>query len=213
MKVISEYKLTQEQIKEYRNKGYEVYYGYENPNIKPGESVGFLLDNLYSSSINMIDTLLHRKTKSKISIKYKDKTYNISIPEEWQYKYYDDQLKKWIRVQHPVLEEYYINRAEYFEEKKQEKETAHTNYLLECINEVPKDLDLILNTYSRLYEVDNDGTLESKLRAYMSIQYYLDHDIEYSRDVLGRTPEEETMFDCISFGDETYMEDYIYQNI
>ena len=46
MKVISEYKLTQDQIKEYRNKGYEVYYGYENPNIKPGESVGFLLDNL-----------------------------------------------------------------------------------------------------------------------------------------------------------------------
>ena len=32
MKVISEYKLTQDQIKEYRNKGYEVYYGYENPN-------------------------------------------------------------------------------------------------------------------------------------------------------------------------------------
>ena len=67
MKVISEYKLTQDQIKEYRNKGYEVYYGYENPNIKPGESVGFLLDNLYSSTINLIDTLLHRKTKSKSS--------------------------------------------------------------------------------------------------------------------------------------------------
>ena len=90
MKVISEYKLTQDQIKEYRNKGYEVYYGYENPNIKPGESVGFLLDNLYSSTINLIDTLLHRKTKSKISIKYKDKSYNLSIPDEWQYKYYDD---------------------------------------------------------------------------------------------------------------------------
>ena len=213
MKVISEYKLTQDQIKEYRNKGYEVYYGYENPNIKPGESVGFLLDNLYSSTINLIETLLHRKTKSKISIKYKDKSYNLSIPDEWQYKYYDDQLKRWISVQHPILKEYFIKRSEYFEEKKQAKETEHMNYLLSCIHEIPKDLDLVLNTYSRLYEVDNDGTLESKLRAYMSIQYYLTHNIEYSKDILGKTPEEETMFDCVSFGDETYMEDYIYQNI
>ena len=81
------------------------------------------------------------------------------------------------------------------------------------INESDLVLKPDINTYSRLYEVDNDGTLESKLRAYMSIQYYLTHNIEYSRDILGRTPEEETMFDCISFGDETYMEDYIYQNI
>lgn len=213
MKVISEYKLTQEQIKEYRNKGYEVYYGYENPIIKPGESVGFLLDNLYSSTMNMIDTLLHRKTKSNISIKYKDINYNISVPEEWQYKYYDDKLRKWIRIQHPILEEYYMKRSEYFEEKKQDKVTQYTNYILENFEEIPKDLDAVLETYSRLYELDIDySSLTSKLNAYMSIQYYLEHDIDYSRDVLGRTPTEETMFDCISFGDEVYMEDYIYKN-
>ena len=34
MKIISEVKLTDEQVKNYRGKGYEVYYGYENPVIK-----------------------------------------------------------------------------------------------------------------------------------------------------------------------------------
>ena len=84
MKVISEYKLSQDQIKKYRNKGYEVYYGYENPKIKRGESVGILLDTMYTTTIELIDSLLHRKTKSKITIKYKDKTYVISSPDEWQ---------------------------------------------------------------------------------------------------------------------------------
>ena len=68
MKVISEYKLTQEQIKQYRDKGYEVYYGYENPSIRPGESVGILLDTMYTSTINLIENLLHRKTKSNITL-------------------------------------------------------------------------------------------------------------------------------------------------
>ena len=44
MKIISEYTLTKDEIKKYRNKGYEIYYGNESFKINQGESVGFLLD-------------------------------------------------------------------------------------------------------------------------------------------------------------------------
>lgn len=212
MKVISEYKLSQEEIKEYRNKGYEVYYGYENPKVKTGESVGILLDTMYSSTIDLINALLHRKVKSKITIKYKDKTYKIQTPEEWETKYYEDH--RWFRQQHPILQEYYEKRAEYFEQKKLESATTHMNYVLEYFNqEIPEDLDIILNNFAPLYDIQIDyESLESKLLAYASIKYYLDNDIEYSRDVLGRNPDEESMFECVSFGDETYLEDMIYKN-
>ncbi len=212
MKVISEYKLTQEQIKEYRNKGYEVYYGYEKPQIKYGESVGILLDTMYSTTIDLINTLLHRKIKSKITIKYQDKTYVIKTPEEWQTKYYENH--KWITINHPLLTEYYEKRSEYFEKKQLTKAKQKTNYILEYFHqEIPEDLDSILQTFAPLYDIQVDyESLESKLLAYASIKFYLDNDIEYSRDILGREPGEESMFDCISFGDETYLEDMLYKN-
>ena len=210
MKVISEYKLTQEQIKQYRDKGYEVYYGYENPSIKPGESVGFLLDTMYKSTIDTIEKLLHRKTKSNITIKYEDKTYNISVPNEWSHKFYED--NHWITIEHPILSIYKEKRSDYFEQKQIAKDKDTTNYVLNYFhNEVPEDLDIILNNFSRLYEVTYEDNLQSKLLAYASIKYYLENDIEYSKDVMGCNPDEEPMFECISFGDETYLEDMIYK--
>lgn len=214
MKIISEYKLTQEQIKNYREKGYEVYYGYEHPSIKPGESVGILLSTMYKSTMDMIDDLLHRKTKSKITIKYEDTVYHISIPEDWKYKWYEQKEHKWCSFTHPLLIEYNNKRASYFEDKAQKKSKEHMSSILEYFdNRVPEDLDVVLNNFARLYELDIDyDSLESKLRAYQSIQYYLDNDIEYSKDILGISPDEESMFDCISFGDETYLEDVLYKH-
>ena len=214
MKVISEYKLTQEQIKEYRNKGYEVYYGYEKPNIKSGESVGFLVSTLFNTTMDTINTLLHRKIKSKITIKYGDKIYNISTPDEWQKKWYEAKDHKWYKYTHPILEEYYSKRTEYFEQQKLDKEKIKMKTVLEYFNqEIPEDLDIILNNFAKLYDIDVDyESLRSKLLAYASIKYYLDNDIEYSRDILGHSPDEEPIFECISFGDETYLEDMLYKN-
>ena len=214
MKVISEYKLDKEQIKEYRNKNYEVYYGYEKYSIKPGESVGILIDNMYTSTINLIEGLLHRKTKSRITIKYKEKTYSISTPDEWLFKYYDDKKRRWCRIIHPILEEYYLKRNEYNEQKEITKAKEITNTLLEHLdNKIPEDLDNLLSTFAPLYDIQIDyNNLESKLRAYMSIKYYLDNEVEYSKDILGHTPDEEPMFETISFGNERYLEDMLYKN-
>lgn len=213
MKVISEYKLDKEQIKIYRDKGYEVYYGYENPVIKSGESVGFLLDTLYPNTIDTITSLLHRKHKSKISIEYNGKKYLITNPVEWKASYYNSDTRKWERELHPVLEEYYTKRKEYTEAIKLTKEKEELNYILDYFNqEIPEDLDLILDNFARLYEIEVDkSSLQSKLLAYASIKFYLDNDIEYSRDILGQDPTEELMFDTVSFGDETYLEDTLYK--
>ena len=212
MKIISEYKLPKDLINEYVKKGYKVYYGYEKPMIKLGESVGILLDTLYASSIDLINGLVHRKTKSKITVKYKGINYHIESPDDWEYKYYDDQLHKWIKKQHPILQEYYSKRSEYFEKQNQIKAKNKTERVLDYFNnEIPEDLDAILETFTKLYDIQVDyESLESKLLAYASIQYYLENDIEYSRDVIGNSPDEEPVFDCVTFGDETYLEDTLY---
>ena len=88
------------------------------------------------------------------------------------------------------------------------------NYVLDYFNQkIPEDLDIILSNFAKLYDIDVDyDSLESKLLAYASIKYYLDNNIEYSRDILGHMPDEDPIFECISFGDETYLEDMIYKN-
>ena len=211
MKIISEYTLTSEQIKTYRDKGYEVYYGYEKPYVKQGESVGLLLDTMYKSSIDLIGSLLYRKIKSKITIKYKGEVYHISTPDEWQHKYYENH--RWHTVNHPILNEYYLKRTEYFEQKNLDKAKEQTKTVLEYFHsEIPEDLDLILNNFARLYDVDYTDNLKDKLNAYANIKYYLDNGFEYVRDIVNTLPNEEPMFDVISFGNECYLEDYIYKN-
>lgn len=217
MKVISEYKLKPIQIETYKNKGYEVYYGYEDYHIRNGESVGFLLDTLYKSTIDTITKLLYRKVKSKITILYKGKTYNLRDLTDWTYSYTDLNTKRRVTVDHDVLLDYKTKRAEYFEEVEQNRKEKPIRMLLAYTEDkIPEDLDKIIETYAPLYDIqishDSNYEMEDKLRAYQSIKWYLDNDIEYSRDVLGYLPTEEKMFDTISFGNEGYLEDYVYQN-
>jgi hypothetical protein len=213
MKIISEVKLSNEQIKNYRGKGYEVYYGYENPIIKNGESVGFILDTMYKSTIDRIVSLLYRKNKSKITILYEDKQYSLMIPEDWEQKYYDQSQHKWIKIQHPILEAYLGKRAEYFEELALKKAKDSTSIMLEYFKqEIPNDLEQFLRAFAPLYDVDVDyESTDSMLRAYANIKFYIDNGIEYSRDIIGQEPGEGNPFEVISFGDDTYLEDYIYK--
>ncbi|MBQ4030139.1 MAG: hypothetical protein II625_00160, partial [Bacilli bacterium] len=58
--------------------------------------------------------------------------------------------------------------------------------------------------------VDYEST-DEMLRAYANIKFYIDNGIEYSRDIIGQEPGEGNPFEVISFGDDTYLEDYIYK--
>lgn len=218
MKIISEYTLTKDEIKKYRSKGYEIYYGNETFKINQGESVGFLLDTLYKSTIDLITSLLYRRyKKSKITIKYKDKIYKLRTITDWSYSYKDPKLGKTITEEHIILKDYKLKRAEYFVNLKQKKDATRINNLLVNLdNKIPEDLDKLLEAFTGLYDIEigygTEFELEDKLRAYISIKWYLDNDIEYIRDILGYLPTEEKMFETTSFGNETYLEDFIYKN-
>lgn len=209
MKIISEITLDEDQIKTYRSKGYLIYYGYEKPVIKTGESVGFILDTLYKSTIETIENLLYRKTKSAITIKFNNQVYDNVTSYEWQHKYQEN--GKWHTVQHPVLTAYLDKRREYFEQQSIENAKRTLEPVLDYFHQViPDDLEQFVTAFAPLYQIDVDyDSLESKLNAYASIKFYIDNDIEYCNEIRGESCGE---FEVISYGDETYLEDMIYKN-
>ena len=144
---------------------------------------------------------------------YEDKKYSLMIPEDWEQKYYDQSNHKWIKIQHPILEAYLGKRAEYFEQLALKKAKDSTSIMLEYFKEeIPNDLEQFLRAFAPLYDVDVDyESTDSMLRAYANIKFYIDNGIEYSKDIIGQEPGEGNPFEVISFGDDTYLEDYIYK--
>lgn len=215
MLIVSEKKLDDTQIADYRKKNYRIVYSNwstgEEPKVKLGEQVGFILDTFQPRTIKFIEKLIYRQTRSLITAKYDDKKVRID-KENWKSTHYDDKTRRWYSIKNPVLEIYdeqqKIRRANRDDWKKRKQ----TEELEAQIGEIPEDLEYFISTFGKLYEVDYDpeDTL-SKLRAYQQCKYYLDNDFEYSRDALGQLPTEEKMFECISFGDENYMQDTCFK--
>ena len=210
MLVVSEKKLDRQKIEEYRKKNYRIVYANwrqnEEPVVKLGEPVGFILDSFEPRTIKFMEKLVFRKTRSNITAKIDNKVYRVD-KENWKSTYYNDKTRKWYSIKNPVLEIY----DEQQKIRKLNKDDWKKRKLTEQY-EIPDDLDILLHTFARLYEVDytEEDTL-SKLRAYQQIKYYLDNNFEYSRDILGQLPTEEKMFECIAFGNETYLEDISYK--
>ena len=229
MIVLSEYKLTQEEIKTYHDKGYRVAYIYQSPVIAPKESVGFLLETLYTSTINLIETLLFKG--HRVTLKFEDKTYTLNHLDEWKYTYQSDsdQLKQ-KTYKHYVYQIYLDKRNEYFERKKASKLKEQYQIIYENFNnDLPNDieLDLFIKTFAYLYQVDVDYSDRlSKLIIYHQLKYYLEHDIPYVNEPHSIDIEDEPMFkpsmfkippyeepiEEISFGNLNYFEDFIYKN-
>ena len=88
MIVISEPKLTKEQIDKYHEKGYRVCQTYDDPVINRGESVGFILDKIYKSTIEKIEYLLF--THHNVSIKYGEDKYLLNSLDDWKQTYQDE---------------------------------------------------------------------------------------------------------------------------
>lgn len=205
MLVISEYKLSKEERQAFKAKGYRVAYGYEDPIIHKGESVGYLLQSLYKNTMEQIDYLLYKK--HTISIKFEEKTTKLTTQEDFR--------------RSNAYIEYQAHREAYFEELKVKKAKAKYEIITEYYPEQPEDLDQILQAFGYLYQLDIDyGDNFSKLTAYQQIKYYLEHDIEYANEPRPIDPEFEGQFESInwngiqvvSFGDQTVMEDIINKN-
>jgi len=238
MLLVTERKLTQEEIKKYREREYRIHYAWykEIPEIKYGEPVGFIMETYLPSTIRLIKYLIDRPRNIKVDkeVTQKDGTKKIikvnkPLPvsritalvnnekvyidqENWKSTHYDDKTRKWYSVKNPVLEIYdeqqKIRRANREDYKKRKR----TEELEETFGEIPEDLDRFISTFAPLYTVDYDPEdTESKLRAYQQCKYYLDNNFEYTRDPFGILPTEEKMFECVSFGNETYLEDKCYK--
>lgn len=230
MIVISEYRLTDEEIKTYKNKGYRFAYGYENPVIKPKESVGILLSTMYKSTMDLIDNLLFKN--HIVTIKYEDESYILRTSDDWKRSYQSDKdsLKMTFEC-HPVYRKYLDKRAEYFEQRKVQGIKQQYEIIYDYIepNSLPNDdeLDEFIRTFGYLYQIDINYTDRlSKLYAYIQLKWYIDNDIPYVNEPLSIAIEDEPMFsnmkfqippyeppiEEISFGDQTYFEDFIYKN-
>lgn len=167
----------------YRAKGYRYCYIWDNPYIKDGESVGFLLDKLKYQTIDKINNLLYYK--HTLTLKLDDKVYKLSTLDEWSKTVQDpkDQIKT-VTIKHPVLQAYYDNRTEYRE--KQQRKTLNDQYelVVSTLDNVPteEELDIFLDRYAKLYSIYlKNATLVDKIRYYQQISYYLEHDLNLIR--------------------------------
>ena len=239
MLLISEYKLDTETINNYKLKGFRVAYGYENPKINKGEAVGFLLDSMYKSTIDLIEYLLY--TKHKIILKYKNNQYKLQSLDEWKLSYREGH--RTFYKKHPILIEYEAKRLDYLEQLERTKNKIKQEELLEKYNfqNKPKDLDAFVDTFSRLYNLNVDLNDDvSKIICYNQIQGYMELGLTYMYDdlVTAHTLEGQTFMysNCIdiyeqdifkpeafkqvpyeepisitTYGNEIYLEDTIYK--
>ena len=88
MIVLYESYLSKDGVTKYHNKGYRVASVFDNPVIKQGESVGFILTTLYKKSIDLIDDLLYHK--HCVTLSYNGKTYTLHNYIEWKHTYQNE---------------------------------------------------------------------------------------------------------------------------
>ena len=80
MIIISEYKIPDEQKQRYKKQNIRFAYGYEEYHIGSKEAVGFLLKDLYKSTIDLIERLLY--FKHNVTLKLDDKVYKLNTLDE-----------------------------------------------------------------------------------------------------------------------------------
>lgn len=218
MIILYETKLTQQQVDDYRNKGYRVASIFDKPYIKQGESVGIILDKVYKTTINFIDDLLYNndrvnvskykpdkegklqkikehsnKVVNKLTLKYGEKTYSLNSLTDWKFTHQSetDQIKTKTEY-HEVYKIYLDNIKEYNTKKKKEK--LKKQYELYDINVSDEELDNYINAFAYLYDITVDMTDKlDKMQAYKQIQFYQDNEIPYINERV-INPEDEPMF-------------------
>lgn len=223
MLVISEYKITNDEIKKFKDKGYRFAYGYEQPVIKPKESVGFLLDSMYKSTIDLIERLLW--SKHIVTIKYDGKSYTLHSLDEWKYTHQSEKDALKLKTdKHPIYQIYLDKKAEYNRQRYAKTKRNQLQFVSDCKD--AEDLDQILSAFAYLYDinVDYDDTY-SKLAAYQQIKWYLDNNIDYINPAPVIPYDETPMFNMfqvpsptdveevvlVYYGDEEYFEDTHYK--
>lgn len=184
---------------------------YQFTPISKGEAICIYITDFYSKTKNLIETLLY--TKHKVICRYEDKEYTFRIPEDFKRTYHSDKDVIKNVTEYSELYQIYLDITnEKRARRKAFKDKQRTKYLLEVYENVPEDADNFIHTYAHYYDIyyPEDTTEVSELQrreTYWQIRYYIDNNIDYANPVTLDKPE------IISFGDETYMEDFINKSI
>lgn len=170
----------------------------------------------------------HRKQSNKVinklTLKYDNKSYKLDSLSDWKFTHQSetDQIKTKTDY-HIIYQTYLDNVKEYNELQKQI--VLKQQYELYTIEVSDEELDNYVNAFAYLYDIGVDMTdTIDKLRAYKQIQFYQDNEIPYINERV-ISPDSEPMFagkfniqyeepiEVISFGNETYLDDFVYKNI
>lgn len=225
MIIISEYKIPDEQKQRYEKQNIRFAYGYEDYTIGSKEAVGFLLKDLYKSTIDLIERLLY--FKHNVTLKLDDKVYKLNTLDDWKYTIQSPKDALKTRTQtHPVYQVYLDKRREFLNKQRAIKIKTKNQYILDTYKDHNID-ERFLDTFRFRYQIDYDPeSVPEKINAYNQIKFYIDNDIEYESPA-PVIPYDETPFaqlvdtsylsqveelDVESYGNETFLEDVVYKN-
>lgn len=172
------------------------------------------------------ETKNFKKSKliNKLTLKYKDQVWHLTSMTDWKYNHQSDtdQIKT-KTTYHPIYRAYLDRLKMYRDNRKKSKlRQLYKQYKVD----VPvEELDNYVAAFAYLYDINVDltNTLD-KLQAYQQIQFYQENEIPYINERV-ISPDDEPMFagkfniqyeepiEIISFGNETYLDDFIYNNI
>lgn len=224
MIIISEYKISNEQKERYKKQNIRFAYGYEEYHIGPKEAVGFLLKDLYKSTIDLIERLLY--FKHNVTIKFEDKTYTLHSLDDWKYTIQSPKDALKTRTQtHPVYQAYLDKRREFLDKQKTMQITIKNQYILDTYKDHEID-EAFLDAFKFRYQIDYDpDSMPDKLNAYNQLKFYIDNNIDYESPA-PVIPYDETPFatmvdtsylsrveepDITSYGNELFLEDIVYK--
>lgn len=225
MIIISEYKIPDEQKQRYKKQNIRFAYGYEEYQIGSKEAVGFLLKDLYRSTIDLIERLLY--FKHNVTLKLDNKVYKLNSLDDWKYTIQSPKDALKTRTQtHPVYQAYLDKRREFLNKQRAIKIKTKNQYILDTYKDHNID-ERFLDTFRFRYQIDYDPeSVPEKINAYNQIKFYIDNDIEYESPA-PVIPYDETPFaqlvdtsylsqveelDVESYGNETFLEDVVYKN-
>lgn len=225
MIIISEYKISDEQKQRYKKQNIRFAYGYEDYHIGSKEAVGFLLKDLYRSTIDLIERLLY--FKHNVTLKLDNKVYKLNSLDDWKYTIQSPKDALKTRTQtHPVYQAYLDKRREFLNKQRAIKIKTKNQYILDTYKDHNID-ERFLNAFKFRYQIDYDPeSIPEKINVYNQIKFYIDNDIEYESPA-PVIPYDETPFaqlvdtsylsqveelDVESYGNETFLEDVVYKN-
>lgn len=193
--------------------GRKYYYNKSEVKLNPGEQVLIELDTLEPCSIRLINDILYSNRASKknyghhiVIIYYNGKKYKLDNLDEWKHSFQDpDDVNRMKTFKHTILQDFEDKVKCNKEEHIQDVTNALYNRYKLFIKTVPgeEDMNNLLDTYGKYYHISNSSDSIEKLRNYIQVKFYIEHDIE--PDYL---PDEDVE---LSIGNATMLDDFIYK--